>query len=87
MAHLLAAYTEAWGSGVTGPSGEDVLTTRPGSPPASMRGTKAWMPWATPNTLTAKVQRQSLGVVSHTLAAGGPTPALLQSRWTAPWRS
>jgi hypothetical protein len=68
-----------------GPSGDDVLITTPSSPDASIRGTNAWMPWATPNTLTPKVQRQSLGVDSHTSPPGGPTPALLHSTWTAPW--
>src|SRR4029450_6548995 len=83
-AHLVAAYTDAWGMGAMGPSGEDVLMTIPSSPEASIRGTNAWMPGARPNTLTPKVQRQSLGVDSHTSPPGGPTPALLTSMWTAP---
>jgi hypothetical protein len=60
------------------------LTTWPGSPLASILGTNAWMPWATPNTFTPKVHLQSLGVVAHGSALGGPTPALLHSTWTAP---
>ena len=67
-----------------GPSVDDVLTTMPGSPASSMRGTKAMTPLATPKTLTPKVQRQSFGVVSQTLALGGPTPALFTSTCTAP---
>jgi hypothetical protein len=83
-AHLVAAYTEACGMGAMGPSGDDVLMTRPSSPASIIRGTKACTPWATPKTLTPKVHRQSLGVVSHTSPPGGPTPALLHSTWTAP---
>src|SRR3954468_1070965 len=75
------------GIGAIGPSGEDVLITIPSSPDASMRGTNSTMPFATPKTLTPNVQRQSFAVVSHTLADGGPTPALLQSTFTAPNRA
>ena len=85
-AHLVAAYTDACGIGAMGPSGDEVLMTIPSSPPASMRGTNAWMPWATPKTLTPNVHFQSLGVESHTSPPGGPTPALLHSTWTAPKR-
>ena len=42
---------------------------------------------AAPKTFTLKVHRQSFGVVSHTLAAGGPTPALLHRMCTAPYSS
>ena len=68
-----------------GPSGDEVLTTWPSVPAASIRGTKARMPLTTPVTLTPNTHVQSLGVVSQTLALGAPTPALLQSRWQAPW--
>src|SRR5881409_2312465 len=84
-ADFVAAYTDACGMGEIGPSGDDVLITTPSSPDASMRGTNSTIPLATPNTLTPKVHRQSLGVVSQTLADGGPTPALLHSTWTAPY--
>ena len=52
-----------------------------------MRGTKDWMPWTTPITLTPCTQRQSFTVVSHTVDDGAPTPALLHNRWHAPKRS
>ena len=61
--------------------------TTPSAPEASMRGTKVMTQLATPNTLTPKVHCQSLGVVSHTFADGGPTPALLHRTWTAPYLS
>src|SRR5207248_4577313 len=83
-ADLVDAYTDAWGIGEIGPSGDDVLMTTPSSPEASIRGTNAITPLATPKTFTPNVQRQSLGVVSQTLADGGPTPALLQRTCTAP---
>ena len=83
-AHFVAAYTEACGIGAIGPSGDEVLITMPGSPDASMRGTNACTPWATPNTLTLNVHFQSFGVESHTNPPGGPTPALLHSTCTAP---
>ena len=45
------------------------------------------MPFATPNTLTPNVHRQSFGVFSHSCgSAGGPTPALLQRTWMLPNR-
>src|SRR4051794_13901149 len=70
------------------PSPEDVLTITPSSPPAIIRGTNVRIPFATPNTLTPKHHRQSFASCSH----GSPpppevTPALLNSRWHAPWRS
>ena len=50
-----------------------------------MRGTKAEMPCAVPNTFTPKHQRQSLLSLSHTLPPPPEvTPALLNSRWQAP---
>ena len=57
----------------------------PSSPPAIMRGTKDWMPWTTPITLTPWTHFQSFTVVSQTLTDGAPTPALLKSRWQTPW--
>src|SRR5829696_10031315 len=67
------------------PSPEDVLTTTPGSPDASIRGTKAMTPWATPNTLTPKHQRQSFDSCSQGLPPPPlVTPALLNRRWQAP---
>ena len=84
-ADLVTAYTEAVGSGAMPPSPDEVLTIRPGSPPAIMRGTKAWMPWKTPHTLTAKAHFQSLTSCSHMRpSAPEPTPALLHSTCTAP---
>ena len=80
-AALLDAYTDAKGTGAKPPSPDDVFTTMPGSPLASMRGTNASEPHTTPNTFTLKHQRQSLGSCSH----GFPpppevTPALLNSK-------
>src|SRR3954452_10686241 len=84
-AALVTAYTEAVGSGAMPPSPEEVLTMCPGVPAASIRGTKAWMPWNTPQTLTAKAHFQSLGSCSHIRpSAPEPTPALLHSTCTAP---
>jgi hypothetical protein len=75
-------------SGATPPLPDDVLTTWPSSPPASMAGTKALMPWMTPHTLTPRAHAQSLTVWSHMRpSAPAPTPALLHRRWTAPWAS
>src|SRR4051794_7953167 len=84
-AALLEAYTDANGTGANPPSPDDVFTTTPGSPLASMRGTNASAPHTTPNTLTPKHHRQSFASCSH----GFPpppevTPALLKSRWHAP---
>ena len=75
-ADLVAAYTDAIGIGAIGPSGEEVLITMPSSPEASIRGTNSMIPFTTPNTLTLNVHCQSFGVVSQTLAHGGPTPGL-----------
>ena len=66
------------------PSPEDVFITKPSCPASSMRGTKLWMPWATPCTFTPCTHCQSLGSVSQTLKFGAPTPALLHSTWHAP---
>src|SRR5690242_2206819 len=67
------------------PSPEDVLTTTPGSPDASIRGTNEIMPFAVPKTLTLKHQRQSLASCSHGLPPPPEvTPALLNKRWQAP---
>ena len=60
----------------------------PSSPPATMAGTKALMPWITPKRLTPMAQRQSLSSCSHMApSAPAPMPALLHTRWTAPWVS
>src|SRR5918997_6576775 len=76
------------GSGAMPPLPDDVLTTWPSSPPASIAGTKALMPWITPQTFTSSAQRQSLSVWSHIRpSAPAPTPALLHRTWTAPWAS
>ena len=85
IAALLAAYTDAYGTGAMPPSPDDVLTITPSSPDAIMRGTNANTPLATPKTFTPKHQRQSLGSCSQ----GSPpppevTPALLNSRWHTP---
>src|SRR2546423_5131059 len=65
------------------PSGELVLTTWPGVSCAIMRGRKAWTPWKTPQTLTAKAHCQSLRSCCHIgPSAPEPTPALLQSTST-----
>ena len=67
------------------PSPDDVVTTTPGSPEATMRGTKASTPLAVPNTLTEKHQRQSFGSCSHGLPPPPEvTPALFHSTWHAP---
>ena len=50
---------------------------------ASMRGTKARTPWITPQRFTPITHCQSASVCSCDGAAP-PTPALLQSTWTAP---
>ena len=47
------------------PSPDDVFTTTPGSPDSIMRGTNAWTPLATPNTLTPKHHFQSFGSFSQ----------------------
>src|SRR3954449_8410305 len=85
IAALLAAYTDAYGTGAIPPSPEDVFTTTPCSPEAIIRGTNARTPLATPNTLTPKHHFQSFDSCSH----GRPeppevTPALLNNRWHAP---
>ena len=84
-AALLAAYTDALSTGAKPPSADDVFTTRPSSPVASMRGTNASVHIATPSTLTEWHQRQSFGSCSH----GSPpppdvTPALLHSTLHVP---
>src|SRR5579884_938892 len=66
------------------PRTEEVLTTWPPSPWASIRGTKAWMPCTTPSRLTPRTQSQSFSVVSVTGPPPPATPALLQRTWTGP---
>ncbi len=51
-AALLEAYTTCCASGEMPPSPEEVFITKPSSPEAIMRGTKACTPCATPFTLT-----------------------------------
>src|SRR5688500_5499292 len=68
------------------PAAEAVLTTWQAPPCFSMRGTKARMPWATPMRFTPSTHCHSSAVVVH----AGPqtaTPALLNSRCTAPKRA
>src|SRR5262245_10560538 len=48
-----------------------------------MRGTKTRTPWTTPQRLTPTTHSHSARVLSQ-MAASVPTPALLQSKWTAP---
>ena len=84
-AALEAAYTEAVGTGAKPPSPEEVTTTWPGSPLASIRGTNSLTPIPTPKTFTPKHQRQSLG----SCCQGRPpppevTPALRNNRLHAP---
>src|SRR5206468_10733902 len=85
-AGLLDGYTDAKGTAANPPSPDDVFTTMPGSPLARMRGTNASAPRTTPNTFTPKHQRQSFASCSHGLPAPPDvTPALLKSRWHAPY--
>src|SRR2546428_433150 len=80
-AALLDAYTEAYGTGAMPPSCDEVLTTTPGSPDSSMRGTNARTPCPTPNTFTPKHHRQSFDSCSHGLPPPPEvTPALLKRR-------
>ena len=63
-----------------------VLTTWPGSPPASMRGTNERMPCTTPMRLMSRTHFQSSSVAVQ----AGPqtaTPALLKMRCAAPKRA
>ena len=84
-AALEEAYTEAVGTGANPPSPEDVTITWPGSPDSIMRGTNAHVQMATPNTLTPKHQRQSLGSCCQGLPPPPDvTPALQNSRLHAP---
>ena len=67
------------------PSPDEVFITKPSSPEAIMRGTKACTPWATPCTLTPCTHWKSEGSVSQRSRFGAETPALLQRMWQAPW--
>ena len=51
------------------PATDAVFTMCPGSPWASMRGTKARMPWITPQRSTPTTQSQSSSVSAHARAA------------------
>ena len=51
-AALLDAYTHCSERGEMPPSPDEVFITKPGSPEAIIRGTKAWMPCTTPWTFT-----------------------------------
>src|SRR5438552_16267299 len=69
----------------TSPAIEAVLTTWPPAPCAISRGTKISRPWTTPQKLTRIVYSQSAWVAVASWP-NVPTPALLQTTWTAPNR-
>ena len=65
------------------PAIDAVLTTCPGSPEASMRGTNALTPWITPQRSTPITHCQSSSDCSQA-APRVTTPALLHTTCTAP---
>ena len=68
---------------LTRPAIEAVFTTCASSPCASSRGTKLRRPWTTPQKLTPSTHCQSAIGTSHEFPPT-KTPALLQTRCTAP---
>ena len=80
-ANLLALYGPMNGA-ATSPASDAVFTMWP-SPWASSMGRNTRMPWMTPHRLTPSTHSQS-AVVRSCISPPPPTPALLQTTWTAP---
>ena len=71
--------------GVVMPCFEPVLITSPGRPRAIIPGTKAWVPWITPQRLTARIFFQASR--GPKTPVPGPMPALFISTSVPPKRS
>src|SRR3990170_3495387 len=79
---LLAQYIASQGR-VCSPAPDAVFTTWHSSPCSSITGTKARIPWITPQRFTPSTHSQSFSVFCH-VTPPTPTPALLHRTWTAP---